>query len=69
MNGCVKAVKTSFKSLVVTFESNYQNFHEPEALGLHKTLSQFNTIAALYLLDYVLPNIAKQFKKSSLICL
>ena len=59
---CVKAVKASYTSLVVTFESNYQNLHEPEALGLHKTLTKFNTIAAIYLLDYVLPNIAKLSK-------
>ena len=59
---CIKAVKASYTSLVVTFESNHQNFHEPEALGLHKSLSQFNTIAAIYLLDYVLPNITKLSK-------
>ena len=51
-----------YTSLVLTFESNYQNLHEPEALGLHKTLTKFNTIAAIYLLDYVLPNIAKLSK-------
>ena len=36
---CVKAVKVSYTSLVVTLDSNYQNFHAPEALGLYKALS------------------------------
>ena len=59
---CVKAVKASYTSLVVTLDSNYQNFHEPEALGLYKALSKFNTIAAIYLLDYTLPQVAKLSK-------
>ena len=48
--------------MVVTLDSNYQNFHEPEALGLYKALSKFNTIAAMYLLDYTLPQVAKLSK-------
>ena len=31
---CVQAVKVSYNALVVTLDSNYQNFHAPEALGL-----------------------------------
>ena len=56
---CVKAVKVSYTALVVTLDSNYQNFHAPEALGLYKALSKFTTIAAIYLLDYTLPLVAK----------
>lgn len=59
---CVKAVKASYTALVVTLDSNHQNFHEPEALGLYKHLSQFNTVASLYLLDYTLPVVAKLSK-------
>ena len=59
---CVKAVKASYTALVVTLDNNSQNFHEPEALGLHKALCQFTTIAAIYLLDYILRNVAKLSK-------
>ena len=55
----VKTVKVSYTALVVTLDSNYQNFHAPEASGLHKALSKFTTIAAIYLLDYTLPLVAK----------
>ena len=56
---CVKAVNAVYKALVVTLDNNYQTFHEPEALGLHKVLSHFTTIAALDLLDYTLPQLAR----------
>ena len=59
---CVQAVKVSYTALVVTLDSNYQNFHAPEALGLYKALSKFTTIAAIYLLDYTLPLVAKLSK-------
>ena len=49
---CVKIVKSRYTALVVTLDSNYQNFHAPEALELYKALSKFTTIAAIYLLDY-----------------
>ena len=51
---CVKAVNTSYSSLVL--ENIY---HEPEALGLCNTLASHSTIAAMYLLDYILPPVAK----------
>ena len=41
---CVKAVKVSYTALVVALESNYQNFHAPEAFGLYKALSKYTTI-------------------------
>ena len=59
---CIKAVKASYTALVVTLDSNYQSFHEPEALGLYKALSKFTTIAAIYILDYTLPLVAKLSK-------
>ena len=74
---CVNAVKASYTALVVTLDSNYQNYHAPEALGLYKALSKFTTIAAIYLLDYTLPLVAKlskslqtkQFNLSMISCL
>ena len=62
---CIKAVKVSCIALVVTLDSNYQNFHFPEALGLYKAQSKFTTIAAIYLLDYTLPLVAKLSKNKS----
>lgn len=59
---CVKSVKASYAALVVTLESNYENFHEPEALGINKVLCKFSTIAALFLVDYTLTNTAKLSK-------
>ena len=59
---CVKAVKANYNALMLTLSNNYKNFDEPLALGLHKILSQFSTIASIYLLDYVLPMTAKLSK-------
>ena len=51
---CVKAIKASYSSIVLTLENTciYETSHEPEALGLSKTLSSHST---MYLLDYILP--------------
>ena len=40
-------------------ENIYETSHEPEALGLSNALSSHSTIAAMYLLDYNLPQVAK----------
>ena len=37
----------------------YETSHEPEALGLSKALSSLSKIAPVYLLEYILPNLAK----------
>ena len=55
----VKAVKASYSSIVLARENIYETSHEPEALGLSKALSSHSTIAAMYLLDYILPQVAK----------
>jgi len=52
-------VKASYIALVLTLDSNYEKFHEPEASGLHKAFCKFSSIAAIYLLGYILPNVAK----------
>ena len=56
---CVKTVKVSYNSIVLALEKIYETSHEPEALGLSKALSSHSTIAAMYLLDYILPQVAK----------
>ena len=55
----VKAVKASYSSIILALENIYETSHEPEALGLSKALSSHSTIAAMYLLDYILPQVAK----------
>ncbi len=56
---CVKAVKASYSSIVLALEIMYETSHEPEALGLSKALPSHSTIAVMYLLDYILPQVAK----------
>ena len=56
---CVKAVKASYSSIVLALENIYETSHEPEALGLSKVLSSHSTITAMYLLDYIIPQVAK----------
>ena len=55
---CVKAVKASYSS-ILALKNIYETSHEPEAPGLSKALSSHFTIAAMYLLDYILPQVAK----------
>ena len=55
---CVKAVKASYSSIVLALEYIYETSHEPEALRQSKALSS-HSIAAMYLLDYILPQAAK----------
>ena len=43
----------------LALEDIYETSHEPEALGLSKALSSHSTIAAVNLLDYSLPQVAK----------
>ena len=56
---CIKVVKASYSSIVLALENIYETSHEPDALGLSKALSSHSTIAAMYLLDYILPQVAK----------
>ena len=56
---CVKPVKASYSSIVLALENIYETSHEAEALGLSKALSSHSTIAAMYLLDYILLQMAK----------
>ena len=56
---CVTAVKASDSSIVLAFENIYATSHEPEALGLSKVFSNHSTMAAMYLLDYIPPQVVK----------
>lgn len=56
---CVKAVKASYSAIVITIGNIYETSHEPEALGIHGALCKLSTIAAIYLLDFTLPQVAK----------
>jgi hypothetical protein len=62
MTHCVKAVKASYSAIVVTLDSIYENFHEPEALGIHRALCKLSTVAVMFLLDFTLPQVAKLSK-------
>ena len=56
---CVKAVKASYGAIVTALNDIHQNTHQPEAFGLNKALSKQSTVAAIHMLDYVLPQVAK----------
>ena len=43
-------------------ENIHETSHEAEALGLSKALSKWKTTAAIFLLDYTLPQVAKLSK-------
>ena len=59
---CVKAVKENYIAVVITLNNIYEETHQPEVLGISKALSSKSTISAVYLLDYVLPQVAKLSK-------
>jgi hypothetical protein len=56
---CVKAIKASYGSIVTALNDIHENTHKPEALGLSKALSKQSTVAAIYMLDYILPHVSK----------
>ena len=55
----VKGVKASYAAIVTALDNIHECTHEPEALGLSKALSKKETTAAIFLLDYTLPQVAK----------
>ena len=59
---CVKVVKENYCAIVLALNNIYEETHEPEALGISKALSKKSTISAMFLLDYVLPQVAKLSK-------
>ena len=59
---CVEAVKERYCAIVHALNNIYYETNEPEALGISKTLCKKSSITAIYLLDYVLPQVAKLSK-------
>ena len=59
---CVSTVKKCYGAIVSALETIYQESHEPEALGISKILSKPSTLFAIYLLDYILPEVSKLSK-------
>ena len=55
----MKVVKASYSAIVRALDSIHDSTHEPEALGHSKALSKHATIAAIFLLDYTLPQVGK----------
>ena len=55
----MKAVKASYSAIITALDHIYSESQEPETLGIKKTICKKSTIAAIYLLDYVLPQVAK----------
>ena len=56
---CVSTVKKCYGAIVSAPETIHQESHEPEALGISKILSKPSTLVAIYLLDYILPEVSK----------
>ena len=55
----MRAVKASYSAIITALDHIYNKSHEPEALEIKKALYKKSTIAAIYLLDYVLSQVAK----------
>ena len=56
---CVKAVKASYRAIVTALSDIHENTHEPETLSLCKALTKRHTVTDMYILDYILPQVAK----------
>ena len=52
-------MKASYAAIETALDNIHEGTHEPEALGLSKALSKKETTAAIFLLDYTLPQVAK----------
>jgi hypothetical protein len=55
-------VKANYAAIVIDLESIYEQTHEPEALGIGNALSRTFTVIAIFLLDFVLPQVARLSK-------
>ena len=56
---CMSTVKKCYGVIVSALENIYLESHEPEALGMSKILLKPSTLFAIYLLDYILPQVSK----------
>ena len=55
----MREVKASYSAIITALDHIYSESNEPEALGIKKALCKKSTIAAISLLDNVLPQVAK----------
>ena len=55
-------MKVSYSAVVIALNNIYEETHEPEALGISKAQCKKSTVAAIFLLDYTLPQVAKLSK-------
>ena len=55
----MRAVKASYSAFITALDHIYSESYEPKALGNKKALRKKSAIAAISLLDYVLPHVAK----------
>jgi len=62
---CVKVVKENYCAILIALNNIYEETHEPRALGISKALSKKSTISTMFLLDYMLQNLAKPCKLKS----
>ena len=58
----VKGVKASYAAIMAALDNIHETTREPEALGLSRALGKRTTTAAIFLLDYTLPQVAKLSK-------
>ena len=56
---CAGLTQASYCAIITSLDHIYSKSHEPEALGIKIALCKKSTIAAIYLLDYVFPQVAK----------
>ena len=54
--------KASYGAIVMALDNRNETTHEPEALGISNILCKKSTIAAIFLIDYTLPQVAKLSK-------
>ena len=55
----MRAVKASYSAITTVLDHIYSESRESETLGIKKAFGKKSTIAAIYLLDYVLPQVTK----------
>ena len=58
----LKSVKQSNSAIVLSLNNIYEESHEPEALGLSNAMCKQSTMTAIYLLDFILPQVARLSK-------
>ena len=56
---CVDGDKTSYGATATALTNIHKSTHNPESPGLSKALFKQSTVAAIYMLDNVLPQVAK----------